>query len=83
MRLMFANTSLAKDMKIKFMKCMQKMDEASIKELDNILDSQGGFTKEAAERYIKTFGPFSDQDVLLEQGCYMMLPDFDHKKAML
>jgi hypothetical protein len=66
MRLMFANPGLATDIKVKFMKSLQKLDEASIKELDNILDSQGGFTPEAAARYKKDFGPFSDQDVLLE-----------------
>jgi hypothetical protein len=56
------------------------MDADSIKILDDILDSQGGFTPEAAERYVKQFGQYSDQDVLLEYGCYVMLPDFEHKK---
>ena len=60
LRLMFANPGLAKDMKIKFLKSLQKLDKNSIKELDNILDSQGGFTPEAAARYLKDFGPFSD-----------------------
>ena len=66
MRLLFANPGLKKEMKIKFMKCLQKLDHESIKELDNILDSQGGFTPEAADRFRKDFGPFSDQDVLFE-----------------
>ena len=66
MRLLFANPGLNKEMKIKFMKCLQKLDNESIKELDNILDSQGGFTPEAADRFRKDFGPFSDQDVLFE-----------------
>lgn len=42
------------------------MDVQGVKDLDEILDSQGGFTQQAADRFIKDFGGYSDADVLLE-----------------
>ena len=68
------------DVKKKFLKGLQKLDEPGIKDLDKILDSQGGFTQQAADRFKKDFGGFTDQDVLLEHGCIAMIPDFAHKK---
>ena len=53
------------------------MDDNAIEKLDDILDAQGGFTKEAAKNHLEKFGPFGDLDVLLEQGCFAMLPEFE------
>ena len=36
------------------------MDKESISVLDDILDSQGGFTQQAADRHLKDFGAYSD-----------------------
>ena len=58
------------------------MDDDSIKILDDILDSQGGFTKQAAENHIKQFGPYGDMDTLLEQGCFAMLPEWETKQKL-
>jgi len=64
------------------MRGLSRLDEQGIKDLDDILDSQGGFTKEAAERHIKDFGCYSDQDEMLQNGCYSCIPDFEHKKKI-
>lgn len=44
---------------------LAKLDPEGIKDLDEILDKQGGFTQQAADRHIKEFGEFSDIDILL------------------
>lgn len=56
------------------------MDAQGIKDLDEILDSQGGFTQQAADRHLKEFGGYTDQDALLEHGCLSCVPDFAYKK---
>ena len=66
---MFSNPdakTVSKETKMKFLRGLQKLDEQGIKDLDHILDSQGGFTKQAAERFTKDFGGFNDADVLYE-----------------
>jgi len=55
------------------------MDDEAIKNLDNILDAQGGFTKEAAKNHLESFGPKNDLDVLMEEGCFAMLPELETK----
>lgn len=44
MRLLFANPNITTEKKVKFMRGLQRLDEQGIKDLDDILDSQGGFT---------------------------------------
>ena len=82
MRLLFANPKLPTDKKVAYMDAISRMDAKAIKLLDDMLDSQGGFTPQAAERHLKEFGPYSDLDALLQHGCYAMIPDFEHKKKL-
>ena len=79
---MFSNPNLDKDKNVAFMNSIAKMDEKSIKVLDDMLDSQGGFTPQAAERHLKDFGSYSDLDELLQHGCYAMIPNIEHKKLL-
>jgi len=80
MRLLFANPDVERGLKVRFLRGMQRLDEAGIKDLDDILDRQGGFTPEAAARHLKDFGGFNDQDVLLEGGCFACIPDWETKQ---
>ena len=82
MRLLFANPTLGTETKVKFMRALQHLDKQGVKELDEMLDSQGGFTQEAADRHRKEFGGYTDQDALFEGGCYACIPDFEHKKEL-
>ena len=82
MKLLFANPNVDTDKKMRFMRGLQKLDAKGIKDLDEILDRQGGFTEEAAERHRKDFGGYEDRDALLEKGCLAMLPQFDVKKKL-
>ena len=82
MRLLFANPNLSTDIKVKFMNGLSKLDAKGIKDLDDILDKQGGFTDEAAARHRKDYGGFSDIDALLQFGCFACIPDFEYKKTV-
>lgn len=44
LKLLFANPNVDTDTKMRFMRGLQKLDEQGIKDLDDILDRQGGFT---------------------------------------
>lgn len=84
LRLMFANpdvTAVPIALRKKFLSAVQRMDKKSIADLDDILDSQGGFTQQAADRHLNDFGPYSDQDALLEHGCLASIPEWEHKKT--
>lgn len=45
LRLLFANQQLDLTIKKKFLRAMQTFDAEAVKDLDDILDSQGGFTQ--------------------------------------
>ena len=82
MKLLFGNSNIDTEIKMKFMRGLQRLDAEGIKDLDDILDRQGGFTQQAAERHRKDFGGYEDRDAILELGCLAMLPQIDHKKKM-
>ena len=82
MKLLFGNPNIDTETKMKFMRGLQRLDAEGIKDLDDILDRQGGFTQQAAERHRKDFGGYEDRDAILELGCLAMLPQIDHKKKM-
>lgn len=82
LKLLFANPNVDTDKKMRFLRALQKLDAQGIKDLDEILDSQGGFTQEAADRHKREFGGYEDRDAILEKGCLAMLPGIDAKKKM-
>ena len=82
MRLLFANTKLDMATKQKFLGSMQTFDENAVKILDEMLDSQGGFTNQAAARHRRELGTYNDTDLLQDRACYAMIRDFDHKKQV-
>ena len=58
MKLLFGNSNIDTETKMKFMRGLQRLDAEGIKDLDDILDRQGGFTQQAAERHRKDFGGY-------------------------
>jgi hypothetical protein len=82
MKLLFANPDVDTETKMRFLRGLQKLDKKGIEDLDEILDSQGGFTEQAAARHRKEFGGYEDRDFILEKGCFAMLPQFEKKKEM-
>jgi len=82
MRLLFANKQLDLATKSKFLGSMQTFDENAVKILDDMLDSQGGFTEMAAARHRRELGTYNDTDLLQDRACYAMIRDFDSKKEI-